>query len=963
MHIRNRFTTSSINRAIASAGSLLLAASAIAAPPGMSLNGTWQFAHAATEADVRKLENFHQANFDSAAFQPTPVPSNWAMQGFESPTYKKFPGDKGPEGFYLRRFTVPADWSDRRVVLHFGGVWAGAEVWVNGKLAGRHDSGFTGFSFDVTKLVKKGDNTLAVRVRQTYMEYAMDANDDWSLGGIYRDVSLETMPKLRWLETPIVQTTFDDQFRDADLKVRVMVGDDNKRLVPGNYVGPGEPYELKMSLLDKAGTEIEGQRFDVPAHYGTGRETSATLRVKSPLHWTAETPNLYTLRIQLLEKGKVVHEREEKVGFRQISTAGGVFRINGQAVKLRGVNRHDEHPDTGRATTREQWIEDIKLMKEANINFIRLAHYPPARGFIELCDEMGMYVGNEVPFGYAGEALDNPAYASATLLRSWATVTRDLNNPSVIYWSIGNEDPLTNLHMASVRAVKAWDPTRPVLLPWRSESWLPPEIDIMAPHYWTAQENNDFAARSTRPVITTEFTHAYGEDGMGGLDERWRALIRHPAGAGGAIWMWADQGLKHVRRGADGKLSGELKVTPDGWDGIVDSYRKPTRDYWEAKAVFAPVFPVPERVTFGGSQSSVEVPIQNEFDFTDLSAVKIEWTLMEDDRRLDGGTAALSGGPHVSVPFSLPIGAIRNVRPGATYYAWFTFRRADGSEITRRTVELAHVGPAPATSTTEAPVTVDQGAQVVVRSGQASYVFDPASGQLASATLDGKPALAAMRPAVWRKLNPSETVQLKAGQADRLADLDTAQGRAANWKVTPGAGHVSISAKVDYTVDAANRYSVDYTYVIRGDGRLTVRYAVTPAVQAPWLPFVGMELTAPTKLQHLRWLGLGPLDAAPNMRTASILGVWSGDFGTPAITGVKAIRWAELTAGNSRFRVTQDGYIDTATGDGNSLRVLSSVVGKGSKGRRPEAPSPLLDTAVGKDGPPTYTGEFSIELR
>lgn len=942
----------------------MLANSAFAAQPGMSLNGTWQFAHAPTQADAARLADFFKPGFDRKGFQPTPVPSNWAMQGFEQPTYKRFPKDQGAEGFYLRQFTMPAEWSDRRVVLHFGGVWAGAEVWLNGEPVGRHDSGFTGFSFDVTRQLRKGDNTLAVRVRQTYQEYTLDANDDWSLGGIYRDVTLETMPKHRWLETPTVQTVFDDQYRDADLTVRVMVRDTNKRLVPGNYIGPGEPYELRMALFDKSGKEIQGQRFDLPAHHGTGRETSATLHVQRPLHWTAETPNLYTLRIQILQGGKVTHEREQKVGFRQISTAGGVFRINGQAVKLRGVNRHEEHPDLGRATTREQWIEDIKLMKAANINFIRLAHYPPARGFIELCDEIGMYVGNEVPFGYGGDSLDDPAFASATLLRSWATVARDLNNPSVVFWSIGNEDPLTSLHMDAVRAVKGWDPTRPVLLPWRAEHWLPPEIDIMAPHYWTAQAYDDFAARSTRPVITTEFSHAYGEHGMGGLNERWRALTRHPSGAGGAIWMWADQGLKHVTRKPDGSLGGEFKLTPDGWDGIVDSYRKPTRDYWEAKAVYAPVYPVPERVTFSGNQASVDVPIKNEYDFTDLNQVKIEWALMEDDRQLASGSARLAGEAHAAVPFTLPLAAIKELQPGATYYAWFTFRRADGSEITRRTVELVHAGPTHTVHVAAAPVVVEKGAQLRITAGKASYAFDPASGQLAGATLDGVPVLGAMRPTLWRPLNPSETVQLKPAQKNLAVDLDTARATVSRWQVLPGADEARITAKVDYAVDAANRYSVDYTYVVRGDGRLTVRYTVTPTVQAPWLPFVGMHLVAPQKLQRLRWLGLGPLDAAPNMQAASILGVWAGELGTPEMTGLKAMRWAEFSsAGGSGFKVVQDGYLDTAASGQGSVRVLSSALGRGDKDRRPEALSARLDTTPGKDGPPRFTGEFSIELR
>lgn len=927
----------------------------------MSLNGTWQFAHAPTEAAAQALAGFHQPGFDANGFQPLPVPSNWALHGFEQPTYKKFADKQGAQGFYLKKFRLPAGWNDNRVLLRFGGVWASAEVWLNGKLLGNHDSGFTEFAFDITPHLKKSaDNLLAVRVRQVYADYEFDANDDWSLGGIYRDVSLEASPKQRWIDSIGVQTAFDSQFRDADLMVRVMVPDVRKASVPGNYVGPGSPYIVRLALLDQAGVAVLGQEVEHPGHAGTSRETSATLRVRRPLHWTAETPNLYSLRVQLIEDGKVVHEKREAVGFRQISWGGGVFRINGQAVKLRGVNRHEEHPDVGRATTREHWIEDIRLMKEANINFIRLAHYPPAKGFIELCDEMGMYVGNEIAMGYGGGAAHNPAYTSAVLLRSHATVARDINRPSVIFWAVGNEDPLTSLHMSSVQAVKGWDPTRPVLLPWRAEAWLPPEIDIMAPHYWTASEYDAFAASSTRPVITTEFTHAYANDGFGGLAQRWHALTRHPAGAGGAIWMWADQGLRSQTRKADGTLQGTLKVLPDGWDGIVDSYRKPTRDYWETKAVYAPVYPAVSQAGFALGQDSVALPIQNDFDFTNLDQIKLEWSLMEDARRLAAGSTALAGAPGAAVPFALPLKAIIAVRPGATYIAMLRFVRRDGSELTRRSVELLPAAEAAPIRSAPVPLVVEQGAEVIVRAGQASFVFDPKSGHLASIARAGKRVLGDFRPTLWRKLNDNETMLAKPEVLAALPDLNAWRAVTREWRVESGVDGVRLHAKVDYTVDGANHFAVEYRYRVAPDGVLRVRYVIAPAVTAPWLPHVGIDVALAPGLDRLRWLGLGPLDAYPNESTAAVLGVWDGTLGTPPVTGVKSTRWVELgdAAGgvDGMIRIAHSGYLDTASAPDGTVRLLSGVAGRGTKHWAPEAPAPMLPTAAGQ----TYSGEFSV---
>ena len=455
---------------------LSLSSLGVLAQERINLSGTWQFAFAANQKEADRLERFYTSDFAKSKFKSTPVPSNWALLGYEEPVYRGFKDNQAGEGFYVREFTIPQDWKDKRILLHFGGVWSSAEVWLNGNELGRHDCGYTSFAFDVTNKLKVDEpNKLAVRVRQITREYKFDVCDDWTWGGIYRDVTLEAMPAKRWIDDVVVQTTFDHLFQDANLDIRVMISDKHKNTLPGNYPSPGEPYKLCFTLTDKEGEEVAQRQMAIPAHVSTDREICLSLPVEAPHQWTAETPYLYSLKVELLEKEAVTHTRMERVGFRQISTDGGVFRINGQAVKLRGVNRHDEHPDVGRATTRKQWLEDLTLMKAANINYLRLSHYTPAEGFIELCDSMGMYVGNEVTLGGAGDLMYDPSFSGAVLQRSYETIVRDINKPSIIYWSIGNEDPLTSLHMVSVKLVKALDPTRPVLLPWRPEEWLPKE--------------------------------------------------------------------------------------------------------------------------------------------------------------------------------------------------------------------------------------------------------------------------------------------------------------------------------------------------------------------------------------------------------------------------------------------------------------------------------------------------------
>ena len=946
---------------------LLIAALRLSAQEQVSLNGTWDFALAKTGEEALRLENFHAPEFTNNDFKPIPVPSNWAVLGYEEPVYRGFKEGTASEGFYLHTFTVPKDWNEKRVLLHFGGVWSSAEVWLNGQYLGRHDSGYTSFSFNATgKLKTDSINRLAVRVRQVTREYKFDVFDDWTLGGIYRDVTLEAMPAKRWIDNVVAQTTFDNYFKDADLKVRVMVSDKHKNTLPGNYPSPGEPYNLRFTLSDKEGQEVARQQITIPAHTSTDRETDFTLRILSPLHWTAETPNLYNLRIDLLEKGQVAHTRTQRIGFRQISTTGGVFRINGQAVKLRGVNRHDEHPDVGRATTRAHWLQDITLMKAANINYIRLSHYTPAKGFIELCDEMGMYVGNEISLGGAGNLMYDPSFSNAVLQRSYETVVRDINSPSVIYWSIGNEDPLTTLHMASVKLVKALDPTRPVLLPWRHEEWLPKEVDILAPHYWKGREYDQLASHSDRPIISTEYTHAYGVDGFGGLEARWKALTKHPAGTGAAIWMWADQGIKtpvaKAKYSEDDISQGDkyLRIDYAGWDGIVDSYRNLTRDYLETKAVYAQVYPAIDKMYFVPGQDSIRIPIQNDFDFTNLNTVKINWSIWEDGQELSSGNSSINGQPHATSALKLPINKLKTIQPGKTYFIRFIFTRADGSEITREAVELCPQTEQIVQAVSNGKLIVSKDKEsVIVATNDIRYIFNPRTGQLTSADIQGKQMITDLRPVIWRTLDRSETSAFGKENVRKAVDLNKYTQSVKSWKIEESEGNVVIKTEVNYTVDTNNRFTTTYRYTIGADGHLDISYQILTNVAIPWLPIVGMAVQSASELNQLHWLGLGPCDAYPNKQAAPILGLWGGKAGSTETTGIKATRWIERTGAIGCLRIASIGYMEHNASRPETMYILSGVFARPEKGRKAEESVPQLSTDTGKP----FVGEFSITLR
>lgn len=798
------------------------------------LNGDWKFFYAkdAASADAMEAAGFYNSDYEAADYKYTPVPSNWAILGYEEPVYRGFKNDEASEGFYIRRFLLPEVYDDKRVMLHFGGVWNSAEVWLNGKWIGRHDSGYTSFSFDVTSAVKVGEeNVLAVRVRQVYPGYKTDTYDDWTLGGIYRDVTLESMPRRRWIDYVTAITDFNESYTDADLTVKVMVGDAHKNTLPGNYRSPGEPYKLCITLLDADGHETVKRTLDIPAHISTWREICEKIHISKPRQWNAETPNLYQLKVELLENGLVTHTRTEKIGFREISTKDGVFRINGQAVKLRGVNRHDEWPTVGRATTREHWLKDLQLMKQANINYIRACHYQHAKGFIEMCDSIGMYVGVEASLGGAGQMIHNRSFIAPTMLRTVETVVRDQNNPSIIYWSIGNEDSLTELYLLAAKTTKGIDPTRPVLFPWNADATLPEEIDIIAPHYWTAHEYDSLAAASNRPIITTEYVHAYGEQRFGGLEECFRSLTKHPAGAGGAVWMWADQGVCTPTKkdckvySTIAKNDDYLRIDGQGWDGITDSYRNPTQDYWEVKAVYCPVLPTVERTAMN---KEIHIPIYNGYDFTNMNTVKIGWLLFVDGKQKDSGSTRLDAKPHETAILDIPTSCLGKIKAGETAYLWLTFSDANGHEMGRRAIEI------------------EDKAKGHISSKPVNIAIDPVTG-----LPDG------FSFSIWHKFNDGDQI---IRRQEGFEESDTTR----------------FDAKCHSTQNP--------------DGSLTIDYEITPLTRTNYVPVIGLAYKMKSAKSLKQWFGKGPDEAWPNKQAAPLLGLWNAQ----GVSGTHKMRWADV---------------------------------------------------------------------
>ena len=392
---------------------------------------------------------------------------------------------------------------------------------------------------------------------------------------------------------------------------------------------------------------------------------------------------------------------------REISIVDSVLRLNGRPIKLRGVNHHDIAPETGRAVTEEEMRRDLDLMRKGNINFVRTSHYAPQRRFIELCDEMGFYVMDEVSIGKGNENLEKPEYRETILARVEPTITRDKNRPSVIIWSIGNENPVTDVENEAGRFAKQLDPTRPICMPkigtYFAENYerIPEFVDVYAPHYPTNAMLRSFATSLKRPVILTEYAHALGL-ATDRIQEQWEILQETPHFAGGAIWHFHDQGiLRKSEKPVDRRESSELvwldehnyydTRKSDGTDGIVYSDRRPQTDFWQARKVYSPVQIAERSASAKPGAQEIALTVENRHDIRTLAGMKLTWSLQRNGTEIQNGEVPLQAAAREKETLRVAVNIPAHV--GEDVLA-LDLRCTDekGLQITERTVRLDVAG-------------------------------------------------------------------------------------------------------------------------------------------------------------------------------------------------------------------------------------------------------------------------------
>ncbi len=717
----------------------------------LSLNGTWKF-NWVPHPDARPT-NFFQTDFDDSAWQTIDVPSCVEMRGHGTPIYVSsgYPfkidpprvmgvpptnytsfRERNPVSSYRREFELPANWNGRRVFIHFDGVESAFYLWVNGARVGYSENSRSPAEFDLTDFLHPGANQLAVEVYRWSDGSYLEDQDMWRMSGIFRGVYLYSTATAR-IRDFAVRTELDAGYRDAVLQIKPVLAD---------YAGRSlEGWTVRAQLYDAASKPVFKNELSHDAAEILNRDWNAKILddrtpqrgpvkfewleavVKNPAKWTAETPNLYTLVLTLNnERGEVVEADSCAVGFRKIEIRGGQLLVNGQPIRLRGVNRHETDPDDGHTVSLTSMERDIELMKRANINAVRTCHYPDDPRWYELCDRYGLYVLDEANLeaqGTRGFLANNPRWHNAFLDRAISLAERDKNHPSVIMWSLGNESGYGPNFAAMSGWLHTFDPTRPVhyegaqggragetdltfepgaatkveaaLKSARQKSPAnaplpdPPGVDVISRFYprvmaayakpespentrWEhlveiAQRTND-----SRPILTSEFAHVMGNS-LGNFQEYWDEIYSQPRLLGGFIWEWCDQGLR--KTALDGAkfiaYGGDFGDAPNLGifciKGIVDSDRGIYPKYWEVKKVYQPVAIAAVNLKPG----RVAIKVSNRNAFMNLREFETRWSVMSGSNVVlqSGVLPAVDCAPGKSVEVRVPVEKIHRLEPGA----------------------------------------------------------------------------------------------------------------------------------------------------------------------------------------------------------------------------------------------------------------------------------------------------------
>lgn len=936
------------------------------------LNGTWKFFFVDSYKDLP--QNITDPSVNTSSWDDITVPGNWEVQGhgvaiYTNHGYEFKPRnpqppllpEANPVGVYRRDIEIPASWDNRDIYLHIGGAKSGLYVYLNGKEVGYSEDSKNPAEFLINKYLQPGKNVLTLKIFRWSTGSYLECLDFWRMSGIERDVFLWSQPKASIQDFRVV-STLDDTYTNGIFKLAV----DLK-----NHTQETKNLNVGYELLDAKGNLVTSEANDIWVSPASPQTASFEYDLKNVAPWSAEHPNLYKLLMTIKEEGKVIEVVPFNVGFRrfemkqidQVAEDGKPYTVllfNGQPVKFKGVNIHEHNPETGHYVTEELMRKDFELMKQNNINAVRLCHYPQDRKFYELCDEYGLYVYDEAnieshgmyySLKKGGTLGNNPEWLIPHMDRTMNMYERNKNYPSVTFWSLGNEAGngynfyQTYLYLKD-KEINSMN--RPVNYERALWEW---NTDMYVPQYPSAEWLEEIGRKgSDRPVAPSEYSHAMGNS-SGNLWDQWKAIYKYPNLQGGFIWDWVDQGiLEKDKNGREYYTYGGdygVNAPSDGnflCNGIVNPDRTPHPAMAEVKYAH-------QNIGFEAIDLANGLfRVTNRFYFTNLKKYMVHYSVTANNKVVRSGKVSLDIEPQASKEFMVPVG---NLKPqaGTEYFVNFNVTTVEkeplipiGHEIACDQFRLPIESPKKTFKTSGPKLTVStNGDNLSASSSKVNFVFNRKTGIVTSYKVDGTEYFSegfGIQPNFWRAPTDNDYGN---GMPKRL---QVWKESSKNFNVTDATvtmdGNNAV-VNVNYLLPAGNLYIVNYTIYPSGAVNVAARFTSTDMDAAQTevsestrtatftpgrdaarkeasklnVPRIGVRFRLPASMNQVEYFGRGPAENYLDRNAGSMVGLYKSTaeelyfpYVRPQENGHHTdTRWVSLSTGKKGLLIQADNTI------------------------------------------------------
>lgn len=894
----------------------------------VDLNGEWKFKWVETPTDLPS--GYEKVLFDDKSWDNFKIPANWDVNGYGDPIYVNttypfskwievnppiVPTEFNPTGVYRKVITVDEMWGEKDVFLHIGAAKSNLKVWVNGKYVGYGEDGKLPQEFKLNKFIKTGKNTIVLKVMKWSDGSYLECQDFWRMSGITRDSYLYARNKTHLVDFEILPD-LDATYSNGSLKVSTEISNLSKK----------NKYSLEIQLKD---LEIKIASQEIYSKELTEINTTHFF-VKKPKKWTAETPNLYTVSFLLKDKkGKIVEVISKKIGFRKIEIKQGQLLVNGQPIYIKGVNRHETDPTTGQTISKQRMEEDIKVLKEFNINSVRTSHYPNDEYFYELCDKYGIYVVGEanieshgIGYNITKTLANQPNWELAHLQRMQRMVARDKNHPSIIIWSMGNEAGNGYNFYRGYLLIKSMDSSRPVQYE-RAASGVWSKLglrfewnsDIINPMYESPDRMVNYIKGNPnpkRPYIQCEYAHAMGNS-LGSFKDYWDVIRTYDNFQGGFIWDMLDQSI--YKTNEDGSASfayggdfGEGLPSDNNFlnNGVFSPERKPNPHAFEVKNVYQNIH------TSWKYKDLTTIKVFNEFFFKDLTNVSMQWKLILDGvEKTSGNINNLEINPQQEKQYVLPIKLEGENFKEAYVNITYHLKQDEpflskGYKIASEQLHYKGIWEKPiiVSGTNEIAISKSENS-IVFNSDKLELSFDKKTGFITTYKFENENILKEgyqLRPNFWRAPIDND---IGASLQKKLLGWKNAMENPilVDWKYNKTKDHKIIVEAIYNLTQVHSELRLNYE--INSDGEISVEQLISidKTKETPMLPRFGMEMVLPKNFNAISYYGRGPHENYVDRNFSSKVGLYNQTVSEqyypyirPQETGHKTdVRWCSLS--------------------------------------------------------------------